>query len=147
MALLWLLLLRQNLITNYCDWRASKIRSVLHIFDWLIFHYFLLLIFRLTPLTSASKRNVKLVKQKLCSYLGCPLVVTFFGSGDNFTHSILGNTNPLALCDKNIPLWFLMWLFQLTFHPIFLDESWQKLSLFEYKYFCFVQSACQIVFS
>ena len=48
---------------------------MLHIFDWSIFHYFLQLIFRLTPLTSAAKSNEKLVNQKLCncSYLGCPL--------------------------------------------------------------------------
>ena len=48
------------------DKRASKIRSVLHIFDWLIFHYFLQLIFRLTTLTSAAKSNKKSVNQKSC---------------------------------------------------------------------------------
>ena len=37
--------------------RASKIRRVLHIFDWLIFHYSLLLIFRLTSLTSARSNK------------------------------------------------------------------------------------------
>ena len=47
--------------------RASKIRTVLHIFDWLIFHYFLLLMLRLTPLTSAATSNEKLVNQKLCN--------------------------------------------------------------------------------
>ena len=35
--------------------------------DWLIFHHFLQLIFRLTTLTSASKRNEKSVNQKLCN--------------------------------------------------------------------------------
>ena len=39
---------------------------MLHIFDWLIFHYFSQLIFRLTPLTSAAKSNEKLVNQKSC---------------------------------------------------------------------------------
>jgi hypothetical protein len=43
---------------------------VLHIFDWLFFHYFLLLIFRLTPLTSAISRS-KIMQH--CSYLGCHL--------------------------------------------------------------------------
>ena len=33
---------------------------MLHIFDWLIFRYFLQLILRLTPLTSAAKSNEKL---------------------------------------------------------------------------------------
>jgi hypothetical protein len=37
------------------------------VFDQLIFHYFLQLIFRLTPLTSAGKSNQKLVNQKLCN--------------------------------------------------------------------------------
>ena len=36
-----------------------------HIFDWLIYHYFLQLIFRLTPLTSDAKCNEKWVNQKL----------------------------------------------------------------------------------
>ena len=48
-------------------WRASKIRTVLHNFDWLIFHYFLQLIFRLTPLTSAEYSNQKFINQKLCN--------------------------------------------------------------------------------
>ena len=33
----------------------DKNSAVLHNFDWLIFHYFLQLIFRLTTLTSAAK--------------------------------------------------------------------------------------------
>ena len=37
---------------------------MLHIFDWLIFHYFLQLFFRLTPLSSSAKSNEKLVNQK-----------------------------------------------------------------------------------
>ena len=37
---------------------------MLHIFDWLIFHYFLQLIFKLIPLTSAAKSNENLVNQK-----------------------------------------------------------------------------------
>ena len=45
--------------------RASKIRTVFHIFDWLIFHYFLQLIFRLIPLTSAAKSNQKLFSSVL----------------------------------------------------------------------------------
>ena len=40
---------------------------MLRIFDWLIFHYFLQLTFRLTPLTLAVKSNEKLVNQKLCN--------------------------------------------------------------------------------
>ena len=36
-------------------------------FDWLIFHHFLQLIYRLTPLTSAAKSNENLVNQKLCN--------------------------------------------------------------------------------
>ena len=38
--------------------------TVLHIFDILIFHYFLQLIFRLT---SAAKSNEKFVSKKLCN--------------------------------------------------------------------------------
>ena len=38
-------------------------RKVLHIFDGLIFHYFLQLNFRLTPLTSAAESNKRLVNQ------------------------------------------------------------------------------------
>ena len=45
----------------------SKIQTVLYIFDWLIFQYFLQLIFWLTPLASAAKSNEKLVNQKLCN--------------------------------------------------------------------------------
>ena len=40
-------------------------RTVLHIFDCLILHYFLQLIFRLTQLTTAAKSNQKLINQKL----------------------------------------------------------------------------------
>ena len=36
-------------------------------FDWLIFHHFLQLIYRLTPLTSVAKSNENLVNQKLCN--------------------------------------------------------------------------------
>ena len=39
---------------------------MLHNFDWLFFYYFLQLIFRLTPLTSTTKSNEKLVNQTLC---------------------------------------------------------------------------------
>ena len=46
--------------------QGPKIRTV-HNVDWLIFHYFLQLIFRMTPLTSASKSNDKLVNQKSCN--------------------------------------------------------------------------------
>ena len=42
--------------------RASKIKTVLHIFD-----YFFQLIFMLTPLTSAAKSNEKFVNQKFCN--------------------------------------------------------------------------------
>ena len=38
---------------------------MLHTFDWLILHYFLQLIFGLTPLTSAVKSNENLVNQTL----------------------------------------------------------------------------------
>ena len=51
----------------YLVQRACKIRAVLHILDWLIFHYFLQLIFRLTPLISTAKSNEKIVNQKLCN--------------------------------------------------------------------------------
>jgi hypothetical protein len=43
------------------------VRTSLHIFDWLFFHYLLKLIFRLNPLTSATKSNGKLVNQKVCN--------------------------------------------------------------------------------
>ena len=57
---------------------ASKIRTVLHIFDWLIFHYFLLLIFRLTTLKLAAKSNLKLVNQKLCNTVLSWMPFSFF---------------------------------------------------------------------
>ena len=44
--------------------RTSKIRPVLHFFDWLIFHFFFFLFFRITPLSSSAKSNEKLVNQK-----------------------------------------------------------------------------------
>ena len=63
----------ENFYTEKTAWSAQTImitvkenprwvRTVLHMFNWLIFQYFLLLISRLTPLTSAAKCN-----QKLCS--------------------------------------------------------------------------------
>ena len=50
----------------------GKSSAVVHNFDRLIFHYFLQLIFRLTPLTSSLKSNEKLVNQKLCNTAGQP---------------------------------------------------------------------------
>ena len=55
----------QNLNSN--QWRASKLRTVLHLFDWLNYHYFSQLVIRLTPLTSAAKSNEKSVNQKSCN--------------------------------------------------------------------------------
>ena len=55
---------------------ASKITTVLHIFDWLIFYCFLQLIFRLTPLSSVAKSNKKNSPSKYMqnySYIGYPL--------------------------------------------------------------------------
>ena len=43
--------------------KTKQTRTMLHIFDCLIFHYFL----QLTSLTSAAKRNERLVSQKLCN--------------------------------------------------------------------------------
>ena len=48
---------------------------MLHNFDRLILHYFLQLIFRLTPLTSAAKNSRSKIMQH-CSYLGHPLVLS-----------------------------------------------------------------------
>ena len=70
---------------------ASKIRTVLHIFD--IFHYFLQLIIRLTPLTSAAKINKKLVNQKLCKtvlildalYHNFDLTIFFISESEHYT--------------------------------------------------------------
>ena len=49
----------------YIVLRESKIKRVLHIFDRLTFHYFLQLIFRLTPLASAAKSSEKLCNNAL----------------------------------------------------------------------------------
>ena len=57
-----------------------------HIFDWLICHYFLQLIFRLTPLTSVAKNNQNLVNQNHCSYLWCPLTSLWKSTLDQFCY-------------------------------------------------------------
>ena len=48
---------------------------MLHNFHWVILHYFLQLIFRLTLLTSAAKNSRSKIMQR-CSYLGHPLVLS-----------------------------------------------------------------------
>ena len=60
-------------------------------FDWLIFHYFLHLLFMLTPLTSVAKSNQNLVNQNLvnqkhCSYLWCPLTLLWKSTLDQFCY-------------------------------------------------------------
>ena len=64
----------------------SKIQTVWYIFDWLIFHYFLQLIFWLTLLASAAKSNEKLVNQKLCNTVlildALYMYVRWFSSSD-----------------------------------------------------------------
>ena len=60
---------------------------MLHIFDWLIFNYFLELIFRLTALTSAAKSNQKLCNTVLildALYKSCkiPKIRIFFVLGN-----------------------------------------------------------------
>ena len=52
------------------------IKTVLYIFGWVIFHYFLQLIFRLTPPILAAKSNQKLVNQKLSNtVLHCTVLI------------------------------------------------------------------------
>ena len=96
------------------------IRKVLHIFDWLIFHYFLQLNFRLTPLTSAAESNKKIVNQTLCNtvlILDASLYETIIApvipkskQGSCYQFRFPGNNpvwNPQFLSDHP---WELLWL-------------------------------------